>query len=223
MIEIQGRYFNLEIEYKQIKHLYLKIKGDTLVVSAPFFLKRKDIIAFIKQKEDAILKRVEAVEKHQRNSFLKIDDKIAFEGKWYKLILKKGKNQVQILEDTIIIYSKEATIDEALHLFYQKAETILKKNIEVWLPHYLKILNDYGYLQIPQIRFKMMKGSWGICYSQKNVITLNKRLIHFEKAAQEAVLWHELLHFILPNHTKRYHEVLEYHMPDYKRRHSTIY
>ena len=46
--------------------------------------------------------------------------------------------------------------------------------------------------------------------------TINERLIHFDECCLEAILWHELLHFIIPNHSKRFYEILTYYMSDYK-------
>ena len=51
----------------------------------------------------------------------------------------------------------------------------------------------------------------------RNIINLSVRLIHFDKRHIEAVLWHELLHFIIPNHSKRFHEILALYLPDYEK------
>ena len=54
---------------------------------------------------------------------------------------------------------------------------------------------------------------------ENEIETLVKRsgaeAVIFDDKYLEAVLWHELLHFIIPNHSKRFHEILSYHMPEY--------
>ena len=101
-------------------------------------------------------------------------------------------------------------------ILIQESEGKLLKDIIECQDKYLKILKDYGYQNQPVYKFRVMKSKWGVCYTRKNTVTINPMLIHFDKRYLEGVLWHELLHFIIPNHSKRFHEVLEYHMKDYK-------
>ena len=223
MIKIQNRYFDLKIEYKHIKNIYLKLKGNTLIVTCPFYFTKVEILKFIASKEDWIIKKIEEKENKRELSRLVINERISYLGKWYTLTILKGNPKMQILEDEIIIYCKDGSIDAALTIFYNEASQRIQKIIETFEDKYLSILKMYHYKLKPDLRYKMLRGSWGICYSRKNSITLSKRLIHFDEKCIEAVYWHEILHFILPNHSKRFHEVLEYHMPDYKKRHATIY
>ena len=88
---------------------------------------------------------------------------------------------------------------------------------------YLAIIEDYGYDLLPEYKFRTLKSMWGVCYPKKNLICFNDKLIHFEPKYTEAILFHELLHFVIPNHSKRFHDVLNYHMPDYKERLKKIY
>ena len=81
----------------------------------------------------------------------------------------------------------------------------------------LKILKDYNYTKTPEISFRHLKKAWGVCYPNKNKIVLNYKLIHYPVECLEAVFLHECLHFILPNHSKRFHDLLSYHMPEYKK------
>ena len=217
MIRIKDRYFKLEIEYKNIKNLYLRVKdSQTLFITCSKRVSRDDIIRFIHSKEDWIIAAIDKQDYRKANSYLVIDDTIYYRGKRYKLILLKGSNQVVIHDNEIVIYTKDQDIQRAMDLFYTKAKDILEKEIAIYEDKYQMILNNYGYHMVPEYRFRMMKAKWGVCYPEKNLITLNPLLIHFPKECFESVLWHEILHFIIPNHSKRFHDVLLMYMPKYK-------
>lgn len=217
MINLKGRYFNLEIEYKNIKHLYLRIKDlNTIYITCSKRINYNEIIRFIYLKEDWILNKVNEFENNQRTSYLKIDCSIYYLGQQYNLLLKNGSPKFTINDSDLIIYSKKGTVEDGLNVFYNQSEKYLNKIVEECEPKYLAILNDYGYLQRPNYFYKKLKGRWGYCEVKNNKIVLNKRLIHFPSECIEAVLWHELLHFIVPNHSKRFHDILKLHMPSYQ-------
>ena len=70
----------------------------------------------------------------------------------------------------------------------------------------------------PQVKVKLMKSRWGVCFISKNTIVLNKRLTHFPIEAIEYVVLHEYAHFIYPNHQKDFHTLMTRLMPDYRHR-----
>ena len=217
MIKLKDRYFKLEIEYKPNKNMYLRVKdGSTLKVTCPKTLTRDEIIRFILSREDAIFKIIDKQENHQANSLIKIGKTICYEGQEYNFIIKNGHDDLKINKHEIIIYTKDADIDRALNIFYENAKKVLYTKIKDLEVKYLKVLKDYGYNMSPTYKFKLMKSRWGVCYTNKNTVVINEYLIHYPNNCLEAVLWHELLHFILSNHSKRFHEVLEFHMPKYK-------
>lgn len=217
MIKVKDRYFDVKVEYKNIKHLYLKIKdAQTLYITCSKRIKDEDIIRFINLKANWIIDKITEIESKQATSCLKVDNQIYYLGKAYHLNLLQGVPTMNIKDGEITIYTKHGTIDEALKVLYQKSDKALNALIAKYEPKYLRILKDYGYMQQPEYRYKVMKGKWGYCMVNQNLIVLNPRLIHFEEGCFEAVLWHELLHFIIPNHSKRFHDILEMHMPMYK-------
>lgn len=217
MIKIGERYFDVKIEYKNIKHLYLKIKdAQTLYITCSKRIKNDDIIRFINLKANWILQKVEELETKRANSYLKVDQQIYYWGKAYDFLVLKGQPAVNIKENQIVIYTKNGTVEEALKVLYQKSANVLNVMVKKYEPKYLNVIKDYGYNLEPEYRFKVLKGRWGYCLVNGNRIVLNPRMIHFPEACFEAVLWHELLHFIIPNHSKRFHDILKLHMPSYQ-------
>jgi predicted metal-dependent hydrolase len=75
------------------------------------------------------------------------------------------------------------------------------------------------YLQVlPQLRYRDMKSRWGSCAVQKGFVTVNSRLCLSTEDCVEYLLCHELCHFVVSDHSKKFHTLLETAMPDAKKR-----
>lgn len=223
MICIGDKFYKVEIERKKIRNIYLRIDNDTLKITCPKWVSNEEINKFIYSKAKWIIKSSLNKEYKNNTSKLIINDYIYYLGKRYPLTVLQGKGRVIINEDNIIIYSKDGTLEEAIKVFYKNSKKKLLELIELNQHKYLNIIREYGYLDVPEYKFRVLKSAWGINYTKKNLIMINERLIHFDDECLEAILWHEILHFIIPNHSKRFHEVIEYHMPEYKKIIKSIY
>lgn len=223
MIKIGDRYFNLKIIRKKNKNIYLRIKGDTLEVSCPRWVSKEAVLSFINSRSDWIIKTVNKVDVKLRDSKLVFGSTVYYLGKEYPLLVLEGRASFKLEEDRIVIRCKNGDMEEAAKVFYKANKTRLLELIYEKQNRYLGIIEDYGYDLEPEYRVKILKSMWGVNYTKKNLIVINERLIHFDTHCLEAILWHELLHFVIPNHSKRFHEVLEYHMPDYKQTVKSIY
>lgn len=81
--------------------------------------------------------------------------------------------------------------------------------------NYDKILLEKN-LSLPKIQVRKMRGKWGACYVNKELIYININLVHYPKACIDYVLLHEYLHFIEPNHSKDFYNLIKMYMPNYK-------
>lgn len=223
MISIGDKLYKVEIERKRIRNIYLRVDNDTLRITCPKWVSNEEINKFIYSKAKWIIKSSLSKEYKNNTSKLVINDSIYYLGKKYPLTILQGKGRVIINEDNIIVYSKDGSLEEAIKVFYKNSKKKLLELIELKQHKYLNIIREYGYYDIPEYKFRVLKSAWGINYTKKNLIMINERLIHFNSECLEAILWHELLHFIIPNHSKRFHEVIEYHMPRYKEIIKSIY
>ncbi len=77
-------------------------------------------------------------------------------------------------------------------------------------------------VDFPTLKFKTMKTRWGSCTPQKEIISLNKRLIQMPKPCIEYVVLHEFCHFIHPNHSKQFYALVATLMPDWKERKAVL-
>ena len=203
--------YKIVIERKNIKNMYMRIKDDKLFITCPLNMPEYEIYNFIDKKKAWIKK---AIERNIYESKLNLDDHIYYLGKKYHLVKLIGRKNFKVEDDTIYLSSTNGDYQK---VFYEANKKQLLNIVYKLQDKYLKVLSDYGYYKQPEYHIKYLKSMWGCCYSRKNIINLSVRLIHFDEKHIEAVLWHELLHFIIPNHSKRFHEVLALYLPEYEK------
>lgn len=213
MIQIADKQYDLLIERKRIKNIYLKVVDNTIVVTCPYYVTKNDILSFINEKRKWIYNYSN---KKVLDSKLTFGEYIYYRGIKYRLVILNGNKSIKIDGDTLAIRCRGAEINKAIRAFYELGKKDILDVVHEKQDKYLNILKDYGYDSVPIYNVKYLKSMWGCCYNKKNLINLSARLIHFDDKTIEAILWHELLHFIIPNHSKRYHQVLETYMPEYK-------
>jgi predicted metal-dependent hydrolase len=79
------------------------------------------------------------------------------------------------------------------------------------------IFRKYG-VSMPKLTLREMISRWGSCQPKLCVITLNKRLIEAPRNCIEYVVMHEFIHFMHPNHSKKFYDMISALMPDWKER-----
>ncbi|MBQ1307470.1 MAG: M48 family metallopeptidase [Erysipelotrichaceae bacterium] len=216
MLEIKGIRFEVEITRKRIKNMYLRVNGDKLMVSAPYLMPEWRIYRFLEEKRDWIYKAYEKSSQKQKRSLIyREGDVFYLYGKPFKLIRINGKKNVEIDDDTIVLTYKEDSTED-IRFLYKYLDKYLLKQAEVFFNQYQYILEDYGYHQIPEISCRVMSSKWGVCYTRKNKIVISSYLIHYPLDCLEYIVLHELTHFIIPNHSRRFYDIIERNMPEYK-------
>lgn len=124
-----------------------------------------------------------------------------------KLINKIVINPIK--EDEILIFGKiydvkykdeliEYAFNEIIKLF-DSYKNIFKRNDTI-------------------LKFRKMKTRWGVCYLNKNTISLTKNIIHIPLELIEYVIIHEFCHFKHPNHSKDFYKEVGLYCSDYKKR-----
>ena len=156
MIKIGERYFELKIIRKKNKNIYLRVKGDVLEVSCPRWVSKEEITAFVISRADWIEKTVNKADKKTAGSKLGMGDNIWYLGKEYPLFVLKGRSALRIMDDKIVIYTKNGTIEEAQKVFYKESAKTLLELIRRKQGRYLAILEDYGYDLEPDYRIRIL-------------------------------------------------------------------
>ena len=216
MLEIKGIRFEVEITRKRIRNMYLRIKENHLLVSAPAGMPEWQIYRFLEEKRDWILRAYErSLQKQKRSLIYQEGDVFYVYGKPFHLIRKNGKKNVEIVDDSIVLTYKEDS-NEDIRFLYKSLDRYLLKQAETFLSRFLFILDDYGYHQIPELNCRLMSSKWVVCHTRKNKIVISSYLIHYPLDCLEYIILHELTHFIIPNHSRRFYDIIERYMPGYK-------
>lgn len=208
-------------ERKDIKNINLRIRHNgNVFVSAPQNVPDDVIDSFVINRCKYIKN---AVESFETNDISKSEmqyvsgENVTFLGK--NMRLKIEKDSIEYVKcDGIYVYIHVKRPD-----YYNRKKNLLNN----WLDNqsniiFSDILNDvhqkfvpYG-VAFPKLKLRNMTSRWGSCLPNKEIITLNKRLIEAPKNCIEYVVYHELCHFVHPNHSKQFYTLLQVMLPDWK-------
>lgn len=216
MLRINDVDFDVEITKKRIKNIYLKVVGNKVLASCPYYVPKYEVYNFIESKKSWIYKAYEYNKKRPKNRYLYNGSDIFYLfGKEYKFIRTIGKKKVVIKEDTIFFAYKDDS-EDGIKALYKELDKMLLIKANEYLNKYRYMLLDYGYNQLPQLNARIMTTRWGVCFTRNNKITVNSYLIHYPENCLEYIMVHELTHFIIPNHSKRFYEIISNNMNNYK-------
>ncbi len=217
---------NIEVLYKpRNKRTYFRYDKETNTVSitSPNYKKCKNPEIFIHENEDLLYNFVikQRLNK-QINNNNKDNNMVHFFGKSYNVKIELDFSEhVSFFNDEIIIHTtsnNDKHIDYILYSFYQRE---LDKYIKEILPEAFRIYKenifDYKYNTMPSIIYKRVKTFYGKCYTLENKISLNIILAKYNKLDIKNVLYHELTHFVVPNHGIRFYYIFELCFPNAKK------
>ena len=179
--------YEIDVHYKKMKNIYLKIKPDgKLHISAPTRTSKKYLKEFVESRRSWIEETQQKMALRQVISMQLEPDEILLFGEPFKDSLSEKKLQ-RLLHEKIIFY-------------HQK---------------YWPFFQAQGCSPI-EIKYRMMKSTWGVCRPVAGTITFNKRLVHQPESFIEYVVLHELCHLLVPNHSRDFYHLLKLHMPHFK-------
>lgn len=217
MIEIKGVRFDVRIVHKRIRNLYLRLDGNTILASAPILMPDFEVYRFIDRKRNWIYRTYDRMTRLKRTTMKYHGGDIFYLfGKPYRLVRTVGKKNVSIGDDRIVLSYMDDS-EDGIRYLYKHLDKILLEKAEGYLRQYRGFLIDYGYLQEPELKSRVMTSKWGVCFTRKNRITISSYLIHYPLECLEYIMVHEMTHFIVPNHSRRFYEIVAKNMPEYKK------
>ena len=244
-LEDKEKRKSILIEYnitrKRVKNINIRIDKDNKIeVSASRFVSNTEIEKVLKEKRDWILS---VLKKNETRNDYKLAKEIGNDcnsyflfGNEYKLnfindndefdtvFAQKSSEYIEVLNEyenikicfkTLNIYINNSN-KKWKKEFINFETNIFIKEIRVLLNDSLKKLSSYN-LDIKNIKLKTLKSCWGICHTVKNEITLNRKLVNYDKECLRYVIVHELSHLVHANHSKEFYEVVEIAVPNYKK------
>ena len=202
---------------KKIKRISLVIENkDEIIVKTPLKFKSHMIKEIVYDYNDWILKSLIRVPSKNEFDFVS-GGKVPFLGVSYPMILEENnkiKNvKFNLIDDKFMVqYNNEKqTYDDfinGLKIFYKY------NSIKIIDP----IFDEWTYktkLYPNNISYRFVKTRWGSCSMQNN-ISINYKLLQFDKKCIEYVVLHELCHIKEKNHSKKFWNLVSLYMPQYK-------
>ena len=190
--------YEIIIEKKRIKNMYLRVKEDLKIyISCNIFTTHHQIEKMINDNFDSICKMIDIQNKKQIKS-----SEFYYLGKKYDVVF----SEIDI--DNEKIYCKNKEILE---------KWLIKQTKVIFIEELNKCIDIFEE-KLPKINLKIrnMKTRWGVCNRSNNNVTLNSNLIKYETEIIDYVIFHELSHFIHPNHSVSFWKHVEKYVPNYK-------
>jgi len=181
------RPFELEVHYKKMKNVYLRIKPDGKIqISVPIGTKRKYIEQFVAARREWIEDKLQKLDQRQRSA------------------VELGENETLIFGSPVQGAFSEQQLQDLLH-----------EKIILYMDKYFPYFAERDY-QLPQIKYRNMRSTWGVCRPTVGTITFSRRLVYQPVAFIEYVVLHELCHLIVPNHSRDFYNLVASMMPNHR-------
>lgn len=204
---------NREIKYnlkrsKKAKHMRMQISlAGGLEVILPNRIPEAEARLFIMRKKEWIDKHIGRLDRKEEFSYF---------GKKIEIIqnatLTKPIYEGLLVSDSKIYIKSSDLTNEQLTEFYEKW---LYKKARKYLPKRLTEFAGEKGFEFKAVAIRRQKSRWGSC-SSKKTISLNYRLMMFEKKVIDYVIIHELCHLKQMNHSDKFWKLVGEMMPDFQ-------
>ena len=193
-IIIDNEEFEIIVNRKRIKNLYLRVKEENKIeVSANFYTTNKEILKIINDNKVFIIKANNKlkVNKLKPNKIMYLGDELS--------LIESDKTFI----DNNYIYAKSE--EDAINYIYSLCYDVFKVRLE-------RITNMFDNLPKFTLRVRKMKTRWGVCNKSSMTVTLNTELITKDVNLIDYVIVHELCHFKHMDHSPKFwNEVAKYY------------
>lgn len=201
--ELDGTEYDVVIEKKNNKNLYVRVKEDgKIYVTCNYLTTKSIILKVLNENTNALRKMVKHIEKQK-----KTQNKFFYLGNSYDIIIKEDINKIVISDNKI--YTKDLNMLDN----WKKEETI-----RIFDERYVYVFNHFNEnIKSPILKIRTMKTRWGVYNRKNHTITLNSKLIEYDVTKIDYVIIHELSHIIHFNHSKDFWNLVSKYCKDYKK------
>ena len=201
-IELLGNEYDVIIEKKHIKNMYLRLKSDGIHISCNYFITKSMIKSFILANEKSVVEGMKRLEKREEKK-----SEFYYLGNKYEVTTLNTVKKIEFYGDRVFVKNKTY-----LNTFLKnEAERIFNDRLKIC---YNLFEEDIPY---PKLEIGKMTRKWG--YNRKGkgpLIKLNFDLIHYSINEIDYVIIHELCHFLEFNHSPKFWKYVRKYFPNYK-------
>lgn len=212
------------LEYKAVKNLNLRVRRDgSVYVSAHRRVPAAEIDAFVARHgeyiREAARRMTEVEQRRQLSQTRRYLDGEIFHilGRELPLRVSRGeRDRVEESEGVLLLQARDpGDPDKRRRLVEGYLDRRCREVFQVVLEECYPPFRQYG-VPMPTLRVRQMRSRWGSCLTGQGVVTLNRRLLEFPMDGIRYVAFHELCHFVHPNHSKAFYDLLAVFVPDWK-------
>lgn len=201
--EIDNEIYNVVIEKKNNKNLYIRVKEDlTILVTTNFLTSKNQVLDILNQNQSYLKKMID-----KRKKEIEKSKYVLYLGNKYDLVFCNLFDSVDVLDKKIYAQDQvqfDKWYKKQMQKIFDEHYEMLYNSFEETIPHF-------------RMRIRNMKTRWGVCNVKSKTITLNARLIEYPLEALDYVIIHELSHLIYFNHSSDFWKLVEKYKPDYKK------
>lgn len=207
--------YHIKYEIKPVMSLHIRIhfnRDGILVINYPLTSKYETVENLIIKHLDWILEKSKLAKErmitYETNSYH------YYLGEKYQLKINYSRTErIDVINKLILLSKHQETDTRSLLINWRidQANIIFNELLYQCFKTMEKDLPAY-----PRLIIKGGVSKWGCCYTKENKIMLNYALTQAPLDIIKYVIYHELTHFIIPNHSTLYHEVLKKYVPNEK-------
>ena len=209
---------DVKIVRKDVKNITLKVRPNgEAILTTPKAASDEHIKFIIKKRAKWIAKKREffASFKTPQKEYVSGED-FRYLGRSYRLkVVQSKEERVKLQRGYLELFVKDKSDlkrkENLIYEWYHEKATLYFFNI---LQEFNKIVKQ----DIKSVKIRQMKTRWGSCNPYKSYINLNIELIKKPRACIEYVVFHELVHLLYPDHSKKFYDYLTLYMPDWQKR-----
>jgi len=223
IIEVDG--YRIEYRKKNVKNINMRIRTDgSIAVSAPYHVAERDVVGFIRDREEWLRNHMERVRaaKRPEKRWVSGENFYLF-GRKYRLLVvaeQRVKNcSFEIRTGEAVFHVTPGSTPEQRQRF---AKRWYKEALETELTRMVSFWEQRTGLYSSGFRIRDMKSRWGSCNTATRMLCFNLQLVQYDRSLIEYVVMHELAHIEVPNHSSEFWDLVSEYMPDWKERRDAL-
>ncbi|MBE9863990.1 M48 family metallopeptidase [Campylobacter concisus] len=208
----------VKIVRKDVKNITLKVRpSGEAILTAPKTASDEHI-KFIMQKRAKWIAQKRAFFasfKTPKKEYVSGED-FKYLGRSYRLkVVQSKEERVKLQRGYLELFVKDKNdLERKRNLVYEW----YNKKAMLYFFNILQEFNKIVKQDIKSVKIRQMKTRWGSCNPYKSYINLNIELIKKPRACIEYVVFHELVHLLYHDHSKKFYDYLTLYMPDWQKR-----
>ena len=227
-IQILNREIEFDLIHKHIKNINLRVKPDgTISLAVPMNTQSSVIEKFMRTNSARILEAIDRLsntvsktkkQKQQEFPLLQNGDTIHILGVACCLRICKSDDPHVVRDGNIInVYVSQNRDMQQVHTVLNKwKDDVCRTTVTAICKSVYPVFQTLGVPYPKEIRFRKMSSSLGNCHPNLGIITFSKNIVELPPSCIEFIVQHEFMHFLYPNHSKKFYATLDSVAPHWR-------